>query len=97
MTMSHPKDAREWRVALISTVVGSVGGGFALIRYLGIQDWAKDDIGLVALIFVVFACGLPAWALVRALFAYLNKRRDADITEIIADGAQVVKTVKDAI
>jgi hypothetical protein len=97
MTMSHPKDAKEWRVALISTVVGSVGGGACLVRYLGIQKWADDPFGLVAMIAIVFACGLPAWAIVRALFAYLNKRRDADITEIIADGAQVVKTVKDAI
>lgn len=97
MSMTKPKDEKEWRVALASTLVGSIGGGAALVRYLGIQHWAQDPFGLVAMIALSFACGLPAWALVRALFAYINKRRDADITEIIADGAQAVKAVKDAI
>jgi hypothetical protein len=97
MSMTHPKDANEWRVALISTVVSSIGGGCALIRYLGIQDWASDTLGMAGLGGIMFAAGLPGWALVRWLFAYLNKRRDADITEIIADGAQAVKAVKDAI
>jgi hypothetical protein len=97
MSMTHTQDPKEWRVALISTVVSSIGGGCALIRYLGIQNWAADWLGLIGLGGIMFACGLPGWALVRALFAYLNKRRDADITQIITDGAEVVKAVKDAI
>ena len=97
MSMTHTQDAKEWRVALISTVVSSIGGGCALIRYLGIQNWAADWLGLIGLGGIMFACGLPGWTIVRWLFAYLNKRRDADITEIIADGAQVVKNVKDAL
>ena len=97
MSMTKPKDEKEWRVALASTLVGSIGGGAALVRYLGIQHWAQDPFGLVAMIALSFACGLPAWALVRALFRYIEKRKDADITEIIADGAQAVKTVKDAL
>jgi hypothetical protein len=40
---------------------------------------------------------LPAWLIIRALFIYIDKRRDADITQIVADGAQAVKAVKDAI
>jgi len=97
MSMTKPATDKEWRVALASTFAGSIGGGAALIKYMGIERWAGDMLGLIGLGGIMFACGLPAWALVRALFAYLNKRRDADITEIIADGAQVVKTVKDAI
>jgi hypothetical protein len=90
MSMTKPKDEKEWRVALASTLVGSIGGGATLVRYLGIQKWVEDPVGLVAMLAVVFACGLPAWALVRALFAYLNKRRDADITEIIRDVKEIV-------
>lgn len=97
MSMTKPKDEKEWRVALASTLVGSIGGGATLVRYLGIQHWAQDPFGMVAMLAIVFACGLPAWALVRALFAYMNKRRDADITDLIADGARAVKTVKDAL
>jgi hypothetical protein len=32
-----------------------------------------------------FACGLPAWAFVRALFLYLEKRRGDDLVEIAKD------------
>jgi hypothetical protein len=90
MSMTRPKSDQEWRVALICTLVGSIGGGCALARYLGIQDWARDPVGLMGLICIVFTCGLPAWALVRALFIFLDKRRDADL-------AQIVKDVKEAL
>jgi hypothetical protein len=97
MSLTKPKTDQEWRVALACTLVGSIGGGSALVRYLGIQRWIEDPFGLVAMLMIAFACGLPAWLIIRALFLYIDKRRDADITQIIADGAQVVKTVKDAI
>jgi hypothetical protein len=97
MSMTKPKTEQEWRVALACTLVGSIGGGSALVRYLGIQRWIEDPFGMVAMMMIAFACGLPAWLIIRALFLYIDKRRDADITQIIADGAQVVKTVKDAI
>jgi hypothetical protein len=90
MSMTRPKSDQEWRVALICTVVGSIGGGFALARYLGIQSWAQDPIGFVGLISIVFTCGLPAWALVRALFVFLDKRRDAGIDEIVKDVKEMV-------
>lgn len=85
MAMTKPKSDQEWRVALVSTLVGSIGGGAALVRYLGIQHWAQDLFGIVAMLALSFACGLPAWALVRALFIYLDKRRDADLIEIAKD------------
>jgi hypothetical protein len=92
MSMTKPKSEQEWRVALICTVVGSIGGGGALARYLGIQHWAADPVGLVGLLCVVFACGLPAWALVRALFKYLDKNKDADLVEMAEDvRARVLK------
>ena len=97
MSMSKPKTDQEWRVALACTFAGSIGGGAALIKYLGIEHWSSDVLGLAGLGGVMFGCGLPAWALIRALFLYIDKRRDADITQLVADGAQAVKTVKDAL
>ena len=97
MTMTKPKTDQEWHVALITTIIGSICGGAALVQYMGWQQWAESLIGLMGLIGVCFACGLPSWLIVRALFAYIDKKRDADITEVIADGAQAVKAVKDAL
>ena len=91
MSMTKPRSDQEWRVALICTLVGSIGGGAALVRYLGIQHWADDPIGLVALLCVVFTCGLPAWALVRALFKYLDKRKDADLLELAQEARKTAK------
>lgn len=90
MSMTPPKSKQEWRVAITSTVMGSIGGGACLARYLGIQHWADDPIGLVALLCVVFTCGLPAWALVRSLFKYIEKRKDASIDEIVRDVKEIV-------
>ncbi len=97
MTMTKPKDDREFRVSMASTIAGSLLGGAAAVKYLGIEHWAKDVIGLMGMGGVMLTCGLPAWLIIRALFHYMEKRKDADITEIIADGAQAVKAVKEAI
>lgn len=93
MSMTKPVTDKEWRVALASTIAGSIGGGAALIKYLHIEGWAADLFGLAGLGGVMFACGLPAWALVRALFAYLNKRKDADLLEIAQEVGKGVKEV----
>jgi hypothetical protein len=85
MAMTKPKTEQEWRVALACTFVGSLGGGAALIKYLGVEHWSNDVLGLVAQGGLIFTCGLPAWTLIRALFKYLEKRKDADIVEIAND------------
>lgn len=85
MSMTKPKSDQEWRVALISTVMGSVCGGAAVVQYLGIQHWVQTPFGLVAMIGLVFACGLPGWALVRWAFNYIEKRKDADLAEVVKD------------
>lgn len=85
MAKTKPETDKEWRIALVSTVMGSIGGGGALVRYLGIQDWVQDPFGMMGMLGVVFLCGLPAWGLVRALFRYLDKRRDADLAEIVKE------------
>lgn len=91
MSMTKPKTDQEWRVALISTVVASIGGGAWVVRYLGIQHWAHDPFGLAAMFALVFVCGLPGWALVRALFKWLEKRKDADIAQIVHDAKEALR------
>lgn len=90
MAMTTPTDTKEWRVALACTFVGSIGGGAALIKYLGVENWSHDLLGLIALGALIFACGLPAWAAVRALFKFTNKRRDADLADIVRDVKEMI-------
>lgn len=88
MCMTTPRSPREWAVGLISTVMGSVCGGAAVVQHFGLQDWARDYIGMVALIGVVFACGLPGWAVVRWLFNYIAKKQTAGIDDVVDDVKQ---------
>lgn len=85
MCMTTPRSPKEWAVGLISTVMGSVCGGAAVVQHFGLQAWATDYIGMVALIGVVFACGLPAWSIVRWVFNYIEKKQTAGIDEIVDD------------
>lgn len=90
MTTTKPKDDREFRAAISSTIAGSLFGGAAAIKYLAIEGWAHDPIGLMGMGGVMLSCGLPAWLLVRALFKYMEKKKDADIAEIIKDVKEVI-------
>jgi hypothetical protein len=103
MCTMTPRSPKEWAVGLVSTVVGSMCGGSWLVKYFGIGGWAVsaagelDYFGLMAIVAIAFAAGLPAWALVRWTFNYINKRADADITEVAADAAEAAKNVKQAL
>ena len=88
MCMTTPRSPREWAVGLVSTVVGSVCGGAAVVQHFGLHAWATDYVGMVALIGVVFACGLPGWAVVRWLFNYIAKKQSAGIDEVVDDVKQ---------
>lgn len=83
MAMTLPKTVREFTVAMISTVVASIGGGAFIVRWLNIGHWVNDDAGMIAIGGVIFVCGLPAWVLVRALFAWSEAKKDRHITEIV--------------
>lgn len=83
MCMTHPRSAKEWVVGIISTIMGSIGGGAAVIQYFSLQAWTQDYLGLVAVLGLAFICGLPAWTLVRATFTYLEKHKGKDIVQII--------------
>ena len=85
MLWIQPKSRREWAMALICTVVSSVCGGAAAIQHLGLNAWADNTIGLMALAGLIFAAGLPGWVLVRAGFAWLEKRKGKDLVELLQD------------
>lgn len=85
MLMTPPRSPREWAVGLISTVMGSVCGGAMLISYFNLQSWMDTPVGLVAVLGLVFASGLPAWSIVRAAFTWLEKRQGKDLGELYRD------------
>ena len=85
MLMTPPRNKREWTVGLISTVVSSIGGGAMTVEHFGLHHWAFSTMGLCALGWLIFACGLPGWAMVRWTFAFIDKRRDDSIDEVARD------------
>lgn len=74
MAMTIPKTVKEFVVALICTVMCSLCGGAFIVMHMGLISWVNDYVGIVALSGIVFACGLPAWVLVRAFYAYAEIR-----------------------
>lgn len=83
MAMTLPRTVREFFVAMVSTAVFSICGGAFVVRWLDIGHWVNDDTGMIAIGGLIFVCGLPAWVLVRALFAWSESKKDRQITEIV--------------
>ena len=90
MVMTLPRNRGEWAVALISTVVASLCGGAAAIQYFGLAGWMTTTNGAMALGGIYFSCGLPGWAIVRWVFNFINKRRDADLPQVVSDMRDVL-------
>lgn len=82
MAMTLPKTVREFVVAMISTTVASLCGGAFVVRWLEIGHWA-NDVGMVAIGGLILVCGLPAWVVVRAWFAWSEAKKDRQIDEIV--------------
>ena len=85
MLMTPPRNKREWAVGLISTVVSSIGGGAITVEHFGLHHWAFSTLGLCALGGLIFACGLPGWAMVRWIFNFIDDKRDASIDKVAKD------------
>lgn len=83
MAMSPPRSRREMFVALVSTVISSLSGGSLAISYWELHAMMTDAVGAFGVLGIVFACGLPAWILVRALFSWSESKKDRPITEIV--------------
>lgn len=90
MLMKQPRTPREWAVALISTVVSSVGGGAAIVMHFGLLAWADHYMGLVALFGLVFACGLPGWTVVRMIFNTAAKYQDKGVDDVYQDAKRLL-------
>lgn len=90
MLWVQPKSAREWSLALICTVAGSLYGGAFAVRHFGLQDWGATFDGELALGGLRLLCGLPAWVIVRAAFLWTEKRKGKDIAELLADAKETL-------
>lgn len=90
MLMTPPRTHREWAVGVISTIVTGVGGGAMAVQYFGLQEWVNAVPGLVALGGLIFGCGLPGWAIVRWVFNFIEKNRDAGIDEVAHDMKEIL-------
>jgi hypothetical protein len=88
MLMMTPRSAKEWAVGLTTTVIGSIAGGsfvivhFNLAQRLFMAQGAELYVGLMATLGIAFACGLPAWAITRWLFTFIERRKDRDLADI---------------
>lgn len=90
MCAMTPRSPKEWAVGVISTVMASICGGAAVIQHFELASWAHTPFGLVAMLGLVFACGLPGWALVRWLFAYIEKRKDVDLADVVKEAKGIL-------
>ena len=90
MLMTPPRSMREWAVGLISTVVTGIGGDAIAVQYFRLQEWVDSVIGLVALGGLIFGCGLPGWAIVRWVFNFIQRNRDAGIDEVAREVKEVL-------
>jgi hypothetical protein len=90
MLMTPPRTKREWTVGLISTVVSSVGGGAATIQHFALHDWVQSQLGLMAMGGLIFACGLPGWAIVRWVFNFIEQHRDAGLDAVARDVKELI-------
>lgn len=91
MLMTRPRDQREWAVSLICTVLGSICGGAVVIMHFDLQRWMDSPTGLMAVLGIVFACGLPGWTLVRSAFTWMERRHNKDLGELIQDARSTFK------
>lgn len=98
MLMTPPRSPKEWAVGLICSVVGSIAGGAYAIIKLGLlavaveaHDLQSLFLALCAMIGVAFACALPAWAIVRWVFTYIQNRQAKDIADVLKEAKDLAR------
>ena len=94
MCIATPKSRKEWVAALTSTVTVSIFGGSFIVTAMGWTAWVDHWIGMMAVAGMCFVCGLPAWLLVRALFAWQDKQRGKDVVEIAKGIAKDIHDIR---
>lgn len=96
MLLKQPRTSREWAVALISTLVCSLGLGAWLVLYLGLHkavgsgDDAEVVFGLLQVGGTIFAAGLPGWVLVRIAFNTMAKYQDKAADDVYRAGKELL-------
>ena len=90
MLMSPPRSTRDWAVGFISTVVTGIGGGAIASQDVRLQEWVDSVTGLGALGGLIFGCCRPGWAIVRWVFNFIEKNRDAGIDEVAKEVREVL-------
>lgn len=87
-----PRTRREWGVSLLATLAGGFGaGGFVIAKY-NLHVMADTWLGGMGLAGIIFACGLPAWAIVRFVFTEIDMREQQGQGIV-----QVIKEIKDEV
>lgn len=87
-----PRSPREWGVSLLATLAGSFGGGGFVVAKYGLAGMADTWLGAMGLAGIIFACGLPAWAIVRFVFTEIDMREQQGQGIV-----QVIKEIKDEV
>ena len=97
MLMTTPRSPKEWAVALISTFVSSISLGSLVVLWLDVHeellapDPTANILAMVAIGGIMFACGLPGWAIVRMAFNAIAKREGRDLVDVIQELRAVKK------
>jgi hypothetical protein len=60
------------------------------VQYFRLQEWVDSVTGLVVLGGLIFGCGLPGWAIVRLVFNFIERNRDAGIDEVAKEVKEVL-------
>lgn len=96
MLLKQPRTSREWAVALISTLVCSLGLGAWSVLYLGLHkalaspDQTEIVLGLLQVGGAIFASGLPGWVLVRIAFNTMAKFQDKTADDVYRDAKELL-------
>lgn len=91
MLMTTPRTPKEWAVALISTFVSSISLGSLVVLWLDVHeellvpDPTANILAMVSIGGIMFACGLPGWAIVRMAFNAIAKREGRDLVDVIKE------------
>lgn len=82
IAFNPPKSKKETFVAIVSSLVFSLGGACALVIYFGMSI-PSNIYGLCFFMSLCFMCAGPGWFIIRLLFAQMDKFKDKDVGQII--------------
>ena len=81
---------REGSMGIVSDNLGSRLPMPHTFQYPRLHEWVDSVTGLVALGRLIFPFGLPGWAIVRWVFNFIERNRDAGIDEVAKEVRDVV-------